>query len=320
MKSYGRMDDNVEHLTLMSDQPNTRSVHLSSFLSMTPQEFESAMTQLLNLLGYRAETTQLTADGGIDIWASDPRPIVGGRIIVQCKRYGASSTVGEPVVRDLFGLVHAHAISKGVIITTSTFTNAAKKFAIGKQVELIDGQQLLAIIQQCVQNLVSVPKSWVSGVIRCFSPFEAVLENFEDWDRSFPRPYSLRFGVTATEYLLETPDMSVEVDTTTGKPVACWSMPEAICPGIDYLKAEYLLVKDAFFRANAGPSSPAGEILARLRRSCDAFLMLSKDRDFGIGVEDYIHGNPNRDCQLDLVQENIENLCIKPWWKKHSRK
>ncbi len=90
------------------------------------------MTHLLYLLGYQAETTQLTADGGIDIWASDPRPIVGGRIIGQCKRYAATSTVGEPVVRDLFGLVHAHNVSKGVIITTSAFTATAKKFVKGK--------------------------------------------------------------------------------------------------------------------------------------------------------------------------------------------
>ncbi len=114
--------------------------------------------------------------------------------------------------------------------------------------------------------------------------------------------------------------MGVELDPITGKAVEGWSVPEAICCGIDYLKAEYLLVKDAFFRPNSGSKSPADEILTRLRRSCDAFVQLNKDEDFKIRLEDHVCGNPNRECMLSMVQENIENLCIRPWWKKHSGK
>src|SRR6266446_4246991 len=78
--------------TEAGDEPSTTvstgsSTNLEQFQTITPGEFERAMTGLLRSLGFQAEQTQLTADGGIDIWAVDNRPILGGRVIVQCKRY-----------------------------------------------------------------------------------------------------------------------------------------------------------------------------------------------------------------------------------------
>ena len=138
---------------------------------MTPVEFEAAMTELFRLLGFVAEQTQLTSDGGIDIWAVDDRPLIGSRIIVQCKRYGPTVKVGEPAVRELYGLVHAHGVSKGIVVTTSVFTPSARRFAIGKPLELIDGDQLIGIVRRCADDLIVLPSSWNSRPPRRFAHF-----------------------------------------------------------------------------------------------------------------------------------------------------
>lgn len=55
--------------------------------------------------------------------------------------------VGEPPIRDLYGVVMSENANKGILITTSNFTSSAISFANDKPIELIDGQilqQLLA--------------------------------------------------------------------------------------------------------------------------------------------------------------------------------
>ena len=63
-------------------------------------------TILAGQLGSLLEATRLTQasrDGGVDCVAWDMRPIVGGKVIVQAKRY--KHTVGVSAVRDLYGTV-----------------------------------------------------------------------------------------------------------------------------------------------------------------------------------------------------------------------
>jgi restriction system protein len=98
-------------------------------------------------MGYQTELTKYTGDGGIDIFARSSQPIVGGKIIVQCKRYAPQVTVGEPVLRDLYGLVISSGANKGLVVTTSSFTPAAVQFALGKPLELIDGDLLTSLMR-----------------------------------------------------------------------------------------------------------------------------------------------------------------------------
>ena len=78
--------------------------------------------------------------------AYDDRPVVGGKVIVQVKRY--SSTVPPTVVRDLFGTVHATGATKGVLVTTSGYGPESIEFVQGKPLELINGIQLEALLRQ----------------------------------------------------------------------------------------------------------------------------------------------------------------------------
>ena len=109
-------------------------------------EFELVCKRLLENMGFDVETTKTTGDGGIDLIAYNHQPMLLGKYIIQCKRYTGS--VGEPVIRDLYGVITSERANKGILITTGHFTKSATAFAENKPLELIDGAQLKVLIKQ----------------------------------------------------------------------------------------------------------------------------------------------------------------------------
>ena len=65
------------------------------------QQFERLISNLFQKMGLETRLTQASRDGGVDCVAYDPRPIFGGKVVIQAKRY--KHTVGVSAVRDLFG-------------------------------------------------------------------------------------------------------------------------------------------------------------------------------------------------------------------------
>lgn len=116
--------------------------------TITPEQFELLIADLLNKMGFRVEHTGKTGDGGIDIKAELSTPLVGGRFIIQCKRYSEDTKVDVKDIRDLFGVIHSEMAGRGILITTSSFTSKAIDFANGKPIELIDGEKLEKLLQQ----------------------------------------------------------------------------------------------------------------------------------------------------------------------------
>ncbi len=112
---------------------------LAQLLELTPSEFEEWTGELFRRRGYRVVNTPDTGDHGIDLLVYRN----GERGVVQCKRY--RGTVGEPVVRDLFGvMVHENA-DRGYLVTTGGISAQAHRWARGKPIELIDGQKLVQL-------------------------------------------------------------------------------------------------------------------------------------------------------------------------------
>ncbi len=107
---------------------------------------EEEVKELLQSMGLKAATTRTTGDGGIDIIAYSDSPVFSGKYVVQCKDWTGS--VGEGVIRDLYGVVTAESANKGILITTGTITKSAQKFSEGKPLELIDGQELNRLMQK----------------------------------------------------------------------------------------------------------------------------------------------------------------------------
>jgi restriction system protein len=112
------------------------------------EEFEHLIRQLFekefSAGGGEVKVTQASRDGGVDAIAFDPDPIRGGKIVIQAKRY--TNTVDVSAVRDLYGTVLAEGATKGIIVTTSGFGPDAHRFAKGKPLTLLDGNNLLFLL------------------------------------------------------------------------------------------------------------------------------------------------------------------------------
>jgi Holliday junction resolvasome RuvABC ATP-dependent DNA helicase subunit len=115
---------------------------IGNLQNLSGQQFEMLISGLLTRMGFQAEMTKTTGDGGIDIIAVLDKPIFGGRYLFQCKRFAPDNLVGAPTVRDFYGAVTADRAVKGIFITTSEFTVQAREFARKVGVELINLEQL----------------------------------------------------------------------------------------------------------------------------------------------------------------------------------
>lgn len=115
--------------------------------------FERLVVQLLVAMGYggnranAGQVTQLSADNGIDgIINEDPLGL--DTIYLQAKRWQGS--VGEVPVRDFIGALVIKGVKKGVFLTTSYFTPAARAAVLGnksdQKIVLIDGVRLAALM------------------------------------------------------------------------------------------------------------------------------------------------------------------------------
>lgn len=132
----------------------------TNLMDLTPNEFEGLITNLFASMGLDTRQTQASRDGGVDCVAFDSRPVFGGKVVIQAKRY--KNTVGVSAVRDLFGTVQNEGASKGILVTTSGYGKAAYDFARGKPLELLDGGNLLFLLTEHakVDAKIVMPDEW----------------------------------------------------------------------------------------------------------------------------------------------------------------
>lgn len=120
---------------------------------MSWQQFERLVGEGFRLQGYRVvETGGGGADDGIDLVLNKD----GEKYLVQCKQWRAFR-VGVDVVRELYGVMAAKGAAGGFVVTSGRFTDEARKFAEGRNVQLTDGTRLRALIKQAVRTTQQVP-------------------------------------------------------------------------------------------------------------------------------------------------------------------
>lgn len=147
-----RFIDEMDVLSGLDQRPN--------LMKLTPSEFESLITNLFQKMGLETRLTQASRDGGVDCVAYDPRPIFGGKVVIQAKRY--KNTVGVSAVRDLFGTMQNEGASKGILVTTSGYGKASYEFAEGKPLELLSGSNLLYLLKEHtgIEAKIEMPDNW----------------------------------------------------------------------------------------------------------------------------------------------------------------
>ena len=116
------------------------------FSQISGYEFEDYVETLLKKMGFLVINKGYSNDGGIDLIAEYDKPIFKGKYIIQCKNW--QTQVGQPPIRDLYGVTMSENANKGVLITTSNFTDQAREFAKGKNIELINGKELNQIAKE----------------------------------------------------------------------------------------------------------------------------------------------------------------------------
>jgi restriction system protein len=133
-------------------QSALRADLLERIIQNSPAFFERLIVELLVAMGYggsyRDAARQLgrTGDGGVDGVVNED-PLGLDRVYVQAKRYSGNS-VGRPDVQAFLGSLVGLGASKGVFVTTSSFSTQARDFArhLPQRVILIDGEQLTELM------------------------------------------------------------------------------------------------------------------------------------------------------------------------------
>ena len=118
----------------------------------SPDFFEKAVIELLWAMGYggthgEKQHVGRTGDGGIDgVINQDALGLQ--KVCVQAKRYKDGNNVGSGDIRDFYGALRERGADRGVFITSSKFTEGAKRTVLSYngEIVLIDGIRLTSLM------------------------------------------------------------------------------------------------------------------------------------------------------------------------------
>ena len=123
---------------------NARSGSSSEVSSLTWQQFEDLIGEGFRQRGFQVtENGGAAPDGGVDLILARGTE----RFLVQCKQWRARQ-VSVTIVRELYGVMAAQQAAGGYVVTSGRFTQDAIAFAEGRNIELIDGGKLPALLRQ----------------------------------------------------------------------------------------------------------------------------------------------------------------------------
>jgi Zn ribbon nucleic-acid-binding protein len=110
-------------------------------LALSPGEFERVVEHVFASSGGSVTRTGSSGDGGIDVEVIHQ----GKLLVVQCKRF--RTAVGPGHVRELLGTVNARGADHGILVSTSGFTDGARRFAADHPLTLLDSDGLADLAQ-----------------------------------------------------------------------------------------------------------------------------------------------------------------------------
>lgn len=141
-KTDKRFIDGYDVVDTLNDTTNLAAMDWEDFEHLIRELFEKEFQSN----GGEVKVTQASRDGGVDAIAFDPDPIRGGKIVIQAKRY--TNTVSVSAVRDLYGTVLNEGATKGLLVSTADYGTDAYEFAKGKPLTLLNGSNLLHLLQK----------------------------------------------------------------------------------------------------------------------------------------------------------------------------
>ena len=126
---------------------------LGRIMAAPPAFFERLIVNLLLSMGFGGSAANAgralgrSGDDGVD-GVIDQDVLGLDRVYIQAKRYATGNNIGSGAIRDFFGSLDRHKANKGLFVTTSTFSPAAKETAefLSKRIVLIDGEHLAKLM------------------------------------------------------------------------------------------------------------------------------------------------------------------------------
>ncbi|MBW4024138.1 MAG: restriction endonuclease [Proteobacteria bacterium] len=118
-----------------------------------PDFFERLIVNLLLGMGFGGSAADAgraigrSGDDGVD-GVIDQDALGLDRVYIQAKRYAEGNNIGSGAIRDFFGSLDRHKATKGLFVTTSTFSSSARETSefLSKRIVLIDGEQLTKLM------------------------------------------------------------------------------------------------------------------------------------------------------------------------------
>lgn len=121
--------------------------NIRKLLQLKSYDFEALIAELWSRMGFRTVLTRSTKDGGVDVRAVSIT-VPETHVAIQAKRYGRGNNVGAPAIRQYASEVLRSDAQVVVVVTTSGFTRDAIEEAAKMNVRLVDGRELLMLLNQ----------------------------------------------------------------------------------------------------------------------------------------------------------------------------
>lgn len=119
-----------------------------SYMTMSPQQFETAISELFRLLGYKVRQTPFSNDGGKDAIAEKD----GRKYLIECKRYSPENSIGRRDLQIFVAAIGDEGAGGGFYINTGVFTRTAKEYAEKNGIQLYDHWRLPLLVNQAHAN------------------------------------------------------------------------------------------------------------------------------------------------------------------------
>lgn len=130
----------------------------SLYRDYSPIEFEHLTAEIFRQMGYTAQVTAASGDGGLDVILGK----AGTQIGVQCKKHQHS--IGPGLIREFIGALEGAGLNQGYFVTTSDYTQAAQDTAQHSQrkITLISGEQLGELRNRAEKRINTdlIPADW----------------------------------------------------------------------------------------------------------------------------------------------------------------
>lgn len=142
-KIDARFRETRDVLAELNSVPNLCNIPWDDFEHLVTQLFQKKLAGNDHI---EIRTTRSGNDAGVDAIIYDESLVSGGKTYIQAKRY--KGYVDPSIVKALWGTMDDERASKGILVTTGYFGNETRRFAQDKPIQLINGQELVGMLDE----------------------------------------------------------------------------------------------------------------------------------------------------------------------------